>query len=168
VNLNGAGTQQACLDRFKEVLETVINHHDPLPVIVRVSFIGDTEAHTQMVGDLEYWKEAVRSTAVANFGERTWIEKVNVHTRPKDSGRHKGIDPGPLLELETLVSDIKADQDSLLALGSELSNLFRKLPAEYRQGDGAFNLDDPRRLSQIVDQAHALLAQGLKKEAPDA
>ena len=89
-----------------------------------------------------------------------------VHTRPKGSEGQKAVDPGPLLELETLVTDIKADQDRLLSLGSELSNLFRKLPAEYRQGEGALNLEDPLRLSQIVDQAQALLTKGLKKEAP--
>jgi DNA repair exonuclease SbcCD nuclease subunit len=168
VNLNGAETPQTCLDRFKEVLETLISRHDPLPVIVRVTFTGDTDAHTQLVGDLEYWKELVRSTAVANFGERSWVEKVYVHTRPKSSEGQKTVDPGPLLELERLVTDIKADEDSLLMLGSELSTLFRKLPAEYRQSEGALNPEDPGRLSQIVDQAHALIAQGLKKEAPDS
>ena len=166
VNLNGTGTRQACLDCFKKVLETAIGRHDPKPVIVRVTFTGDTEAHTQIAGDPEYWKEMVRSTAVANFGERSWVEKVYVNTRPKSIEGRKAADPGPLLELAALVKDIKADEDSLLSLGSELSNLFRRLPAEYRQGEGALNLEDPRRLSQLVDQAQALLAQGLRKETP--
>ncbi len=166
VNLTDADTRQACLDCFKKVLETVINHHNPLPVIVRVTFTGETRAHAQIIGDPEYWKEAVRSIAIANFGERVWIEKVYAHTRPKDTDGAKAVDPGPLLELETLVTVMKADKDNLLSLGNELSILFRKLPAEYRQGEGALDPKNPQQLRQILDQAHALLAQGLKKETP--
>lgn len=168
VDLSGSDTEQACLDRFKDALETPLNRHDPVPVIARVTFNGQTEVHTRIVGDLDYWKEAVRSTAVSDFGDRAWIEKVIVLTGPKTREGGKPIDPGPLLELEKLVLDIKADDDSLLSIGDELSSLFRKLPAEYRKGDGALNPEDLKRLSRIVEQAHALLARGLKREAIDS
>ncbi len=167
VDLTGSETEQACLDRFKDAIETQINRHEPLPVILRVTFTGETDAHIRIVGDLDYWKEAVRSTAVSDFGDRTWIEKVIVDTRPKTREGRRPVDPGPLLELEKLVLDIKTNDDSLLSIGDELSNLFRKLPAEYRQGEGALNPKDPNHLGRIVDQAHALIARGLKKEAPD-
>ena len=166
VDLTDSGTQQACLDVFKDALEMLINRHDPLPVIARVIFIGETEAHANIAGDLEYWKEAVRSTATSGFGDRAWVEKVNVRTRSKSRGGRKAVNPGPLQEMERLVAEIKADDDGLLSLGEELSGLFRKLPAEYRRGDGAVNPEDPKQLCRILDQAHALLIQDLKKEAP--
>ena len=113
-----------------------------MPRYARVTFTGETEAHTGIVGDLEYWKEAVRSTATSGFGDRAWVEKVIVHTRSKSKGVGKTV-AGPLQELERLVAEIKTDDDGLLSLGEELSGLFRKLPAEYRKGDGVLDPGDP-------------------------
>ncbi|MBL0715880.1 MAG: hypothetical protein JJV98_19510, partial [Desulfosarcina sp.] len=168
VGLDQALTPQSSLDAFKDNLASLIDRHAPLPVIVRVTFTGKTEAHTQIGGDLDYWKEAVRSTAVAHFGARAWVEKVTVRTQPPDREGEAAADPGPLLELARLVADLRTDDDHLLTLGAALSPLFRKLPAEYRQGDSALNPENPERLREIVDQAHALLVQGLKKKAPGA
>jgi len=168
VDLDDIETTQAGLDHFVDALEKQVHEHDPLPLIVRVSFVGETEAHAQIAGDLEYWKEAVRSAAVAHFGERIWVEKVTVATHPPHHGEPHVTDPGPLLELERLVSEVQADSDLLRTLGDELAGLFRKLPAEYRRGSGALDPANPEQLRQIVQQAHALLTRGLKKEARDA
>ena len=51
-----------------------------------------------------------------------------------------------------------------MLLGEELGPLLKKLPSDYRQGDGGILLDDPVRIGELVDQAHALLVQRLKKE----
>ena len=77
----------------------------------------------------------------------------------------KPIAPGPILELEQLVADLKADDDSLLDLGNELAVLFQKLPIEYRQGEDALRIDDTECLREIVDQAKAVLSMKLAKEA---
>ena len=66
------------------------------------------------------------------------------------------------------MAEIKADENLLGTLGDELTGLFRKLPADYRQDDGALDPANPVQLRQIVNQAHALLTKGLKKEARDA
>jgi len=168
VDLEDLETKQAGLDRFVDALEGQVHRHDPLPLIVRVSFSGETDAHAQIAGDLEYWKEAVRSAAVAHFGERVWVEKVTVVTRLPNRGTAQALDPGPLRELERLVAAVQADNDLLRILGDELAGLFRKLPAEYRQEDGALDPADTVQLRQIVDQAQALLIKGLQKEARDA
>ena len=168
VDLEGVGTMPACLDRFVDTLEVQVHRHDPIPLIVRASFTGATEAHAQIAGDLEYWKEALRSATIAHFGDRVWVEKVTVATHMQSRDGRETIDPGPLLELERLVAEIKADENLLGTLGEELTGLFRKLPADYRQDDGALDPANPVQLRQIVNQAHALLTKGLKKEARDA
>ena len=162
-DVTDADGEQACLGRLEEVLDASISQHDPLPIIARVIFTGETDAHEQIVGDLAYWKEAVRSTALARHGERVWVEKVKVQTRPKpDKGSGR---TGPLEELEQLAADLKADDDSLLDLGNELAVLFQKLPVEYRQGEEALRPDDAECLREIVDQAKAVLSVKLAKEA---
>jgi len=165
VDLTDADSERTCLGRFEEVLDASIHPHDPLPVIARIIFKGETDAHEQISGDLKYWKEAVRSSALARHGERVWIEKVKMQTRPKPAAGPKPVPPGPILELEQLVADLKADDDRLLDLGNELAALFQKLPVEYRQGEDILRLDDTERLREIVDQAKAVLNMKLAKEA---
>ena len=109
-----------------------------------------------------------RSTAIAHFGDRVWIDKLTVATQPPDRDGQAPIDPGPLRELERLVAEIQADDDLLQLLGEELTDLFRKLPVEYRQGPGAIDPADPAQLQHIVSQAYAMLTRGLKRETDAA
>ncbi len=88
-----------------------------------------------------------------------------MQTRPKPATGTEPVTSGPILELDQLVADLKADDDSLLDLGNELAVLFQKLPVEYRQGEDALRPDDAECLREIVDQAKAVLSMKLAKEA---
>jgi DNA repair exonuclease SbcCD nuclease subunit len=168
VDLEGAESEKECLDRFVKSMEDCVHVHEPLPVIARVVFTGETVAHELINGDPKYWKEAVRATAIAAFGDSVWVEKIKLLTQAKARVREKHSRPGPLVELEKLVHDIRKDDASLLELGRELDGLFRKLPVEYRQGEGAVDPDIPQSMAQLVAQAHALLVKGLKGERPQS
>ena len=167
VDLTDVDSELTCFGRLEDMLGASIHQHDPLPIIARIIFKGEPEpkVHEQITGNLEYWKEVVRSSALVQHGERVWIEKVKVLTRPKPAAGAKPVLPGPILELEQLVADLKANDDSLLDLGTELAALFQKLPVEYRQGEDALQLDDTECLREIVDQAKAVLNMKLAKEA---
>lgn len=162
VDLGGAVSVDEILERFQAAVEAVLDRHDPKPVVARVEFVGETDLHVRIAADPDPIKESVRSTAMAHFGDRAWIEKVTVHTRPP-----AGIaaDPGPLLELRALTDELTANDADLLALGQQLATLFQKLPPDYRQGDARIKADDPQQIRELVIQAHALLAQRLKREA---
>ena len=162
VDLGGLSTTDEILERFQGALEAVLDQHDPKPVIVRVVFCGQTDLHDRIAADPEHLKQTVRSMAIANFGDRAWIEKVSVKTTPKAVA---AAEPGPLRELRALVEDLRSDGPGLRELGNELSSLFQKLPPDYRQGGAPLQPDDPQQLRELVEQAHALLVQQLKKEA---
>ncbi len=130
-------------------------------MIARVEFSGETDVHDPIAADPEHLKNAIRSTAIAHFGDRAWIEKVIVRTRPK---ARSVADPGPLRELSALVDDLMSNDPELLNIGKALSTLFQKLPPEYRQGDARLQPDDPEQLRELVAQAHALLVNSMKKE----
>lgn len=168
VDIEGLETEKECLDCFIESLEERVRQHEPLPVIARVIFKGETVVHEQITGDPTYWKEAVRSVAIAAFGDSVWVEKIKLRIQPRTRISEMTGHPGPLTELEKLVDDIINDEGSLLELGKELENLFRKLPAEYRQGGEVMDPELPRVMAQLVEQARALLVRGLKGKEPAA
>jgi DNA repair exonuclease SbcCD nuclease subunit len=162
VDLSGAASIDEIMERFQAAVETALDRNDPKPVAARVEFTGKTDLHVRIAADPEHLKESVRSTAIAHFGDRAWIEKITIGTRPLTG---MASDPGPLLELRALVDALTANDDDLLVLGQHLLPLFRKLPPDYRQGDARIKPDDPQQMRERVIQAHALLAQLLKKEA---
>jgi DNA repair exonuclease SbcCD nuclease subunit len=165
VDLGGVSTMDQIQERFQGALEAVLDQHDPKPVIVRVAFCGQTGLHDRMAANPDYLKQTVRSLAIANWGDRAWIEKVRVKTNPKASAV---AEPGPLRELRTLVDDLLSNGPGLLELGNELSSLFQKLPPEYRQGGAQLQPDDPQQLRELVEQAYALLAYRLKTKGSRA
>lgn len=158
VDLAGVRAMDEGLDRFKEAFEKEIVRHDPIPVIARVVFVGETVLHARIASDPEHLKESVRSAAIAVFGDRAWIEKISVRTQPQ--GRATP-DPGPLRELALFVETLSSSESDLSAPGNELSTLFQKLPPDYRHGGVRLCPDDPRQIREIVDQAHALLVRRL-------
>lgn len=161
VDLHDAVGFDEILDRFQAICEAVLDRHDPKPVVARVTFGGQTDLHARIAADPEHLKEAVRSAAIAHFGDRAWIEKVKVRTTPRT---RPAADPGPLRELGSLVDDLMADETALLALGKALSSLFQKLPPDYRQGDARVRPEEPQQMRELVAQTHALLVHRLKKE----
>ena len=167
IDLTGIDTPQAGLDRFLSALSEAVQTHDPLPLIVRVAFSGTTTVHHAMAGDPDHWKEVVRSAALAQFGERVWIERVTVDTRLPATALPEHRIPGPLRELGAVIAAIEADEDLLRSLGDELGSLFRKLPAEYRRGSRALDPTNPDHLRRILAEAQAMLTQNLKAGGGD-
>jgi DNA repair protein SbcD/Mre11 len=157
-----AGPEEA-LDLFNVRLEALVSENDPLPVIVRTTFAGTTATHARIAGDPEYWRHAVRASALSAFGERVWIEKIRIETRPVQPPGRKNADPGPLRELEALTAAIKNDSRILNDLAEELAPLFRKLPVEYRQGMDALQPDNADQMRRIIDQSHDLLVRRLMR-----
>jgi exonuclease SbcD len=160
VGLGGAMDIEACLERFKSFVAPLIDVHDPKPLIVRAEFSGETHLHEWIASDPEAFKETIRSFAIARFGDRLWVEKVRVKTRPKTISTPN---TGPLRELDILVGALTKNDDDLLTLGRELDSLFQKLPSEYRLGVTRLDPKDPLHLKVLVEQAHALVLRQLKK-----
>ncbi|HDI60136.1 MAG TPA: DNA repair exonuclease [Desulfobacteraceae bacterium] len=164
VDLSRATIFDEVLERFKTAAEPVFEENDGLPLILRIAFVGRTEIHGRMAADPEHLCQAVRAAGLAAFGDRLLVEKVLIETVSEPRG---DFDPGPLRELEQFVAALRADELELAALGEVLDNLMQKMPPEYRRSPEALCPDDPERMRQLVDQAHALLAARLRhEEAP--
>ncbi|MEE4607315.1 MAG: DNA repair exonuclease [Desulfobacteraceae bacterium] len=161
VDLSGAVVFDEVLERFTDAVEPVVEKHDGLPVIVRVVFVGRTGVHGRLAADPEHLRQAARAAAMGAFGDRVWVEKVLVETVAEARG---GTDAGPLGELDQFVASLRGDTAELAALGDALDHLMQKLPSEYRLSPEALRPDDPDRMRQLVDQAHALLAARLGRE----
>ena len=161
VDLTGVQSIEETLERFRAAGEPVIDRHDPLPVILRVAFHGASDIHTVLAADLEDLRQSVRSTAIAAFGDRSWVERIKIETMP---ALRVGSDSGPLKELDLFVASLLANEPDLMALSETLASLMQRLPPDCRQAEEALRPDDPAQMRELVDQAHAMLVQRLKRE----
>jgi DNA repair exonuclease SbcCD nuclease subunit len=162
VDLDEASSVEEALERFRGVAEVLIDSHDPLPVILRVTFGGVSAVHATLAADPEHLRQSVRAVAMAAFGDLAWVEKVEIATVPAS---RSGPETGPFKELDAFVAGLLDEESALADLGEALSGLMQKLPQEYRHVPEALRTDDAAQMRALVVQAHALLVQRLKKEA---
>lgn len=161
IDLQAVSNYDEILQQVIAVVADKLEQNNGKSIAARVVFTGETSMHTRIAADPEFLKESVRSMAISHFGDRVWIEKVDIETT---SSFGFVSDPGPLKELKLIVDQLVSNDVDLVDLGKELSSLFQKLPPEYRLGESALQLNDPDRMKALVAQAHALLAHRLKKE----
>jgi hypothetical protein len=95
--------------------------------------------------------EEVRALA-SDFGvEDLWIEKVKLQTRtPLDIGALAARDDA-LGEVLRGLTSLAHDDAALLALGRELAEATKKLPAQLREGPDALAFDDPEVLRTLLE-----------------
>ena len=133
---------------------------------VRVSLGGSTSLHGRLQTDPERFVAEVRSLATELGGDRLWIERVELQTRPL---RDATVSDGPYQELLEVIEQLGSDPTSMINVVDELAELKRKLPAELLQGPDSPRLDDAEWLQTLLGQVQPLLLDLLiKSESVDA
>jgi DNA repair protein SbcD/Mre11 len=123
-------------------------------IVVRVVVSGVTSLHDRLGADAERSVAEVRSVALERGGDRLWIERVELQTRP---ARSVMVAEGPIEELQEVLDQLRADPAALAALGEELAELRRKLPAELTQDPDSPRLGDPEWLGTALDGVQPVL-----------
>ena len=121
---------------------------------VRVSFSGSTSLHSRLQTDTERFVAEFRSVATERGGDRLWIEKVELHTRPLAAA---SVPDGPIEELVNVIEQLRSDRGSMSNVIEELSELKRKLPADLTHEPDGPRLDDPQWLQALLEQVQPLL-----------
>jgi DNA repair exonuclease SbcCD nuclease subunit len=165
VDAAGIDTEADLLDRVSSVLDDLLRSEtDPDRLLaVRVVVHGASTLHDRLNADLDRYVAEVRNLASERGGDRLWIEKVEIQTR---AFRPYAVPDGPIEELREVLDQLRAEPDALAALGDELGDLRRKLPAELLGGPDSPRPDDPEWLLGLLDQVQPLLLDLLLRPGP--
>jgi DNA repair exonuclease SbcCD nuclease subunit len=161
VDASGAGSAYEVIDRFRETLLAQLESASNRLTVLRVTVAGETSVHDEILSDPERWAHEVRAAAVDEAGERVWIEKVLFRTRPPAGVR---TPDGAVGELLALIDELSAAPDVLSGLSSELADLGKKLPREFRESPETLRLDDPDRLKELLAEAKPMLMRRLLQD----
>ena len=157
-------TESDVLGRTAELFDGLLAAEpDPECMLaIRVSLSGATPLHGRLRTDPERFVAEVRGLATERGGDRLWIEKVELQTKPL---RTASIPDGPFEELVEVLEQLRDDPGSMTAVVEELAELKRKLPAELIHDPDSPRLDDPEWLRTLLGQVQPLLLDLLLKSA---
>ena len=162
IDAGGAERGYDVVDRFRETLSGLLARNPDVLSVARVVIDGETTVHDELLADPERWANEIRSVAVDEGGDRIWVEKVKLRTRPPVS---KVLKPeGAVGELLSLVDELAADPEALRGLGSELSDLEKKLPREFKEGPDGWRPDEPGWLAGLLSEVRPMLVQRLLRK----
>jgi len=147
------------VDRFRAALSQHLERNPDVLTVLRVTVEGETAAHDEIVSDPERWANEVRAAAVDEAGERAWVEKIRLRTQPPPAGARKP--EGAVGELLALVEELAADPEALTRLSSELDDLEKKLPREFKESAEGWRPDDPGWLKGLLTEAKPMLVRRL-------
>jgi DNA repair exonuclease SbcCD nuclease subunit len=133
VDATELATESELLDRISTALDALLQAETDLDrlLAVRVVVQGATSLHDRLHAEAERYTAEVRSMAIERGADRLWIEKVEFETR---RARPLVLPDGPLEALREVLDELRDDPAALAALGEELGELKRKLPAELMNG----------------------------------
>jgi exonuclease SbcD len=121
----------------KEIERLLDSVEGNLPLAIRVTFVGQSSAHPELLGQESQLRQEVIGQAVALNPDRIWIEKVRVATQTlggQRSEHHADDDAADALrELETIARSAAGDTDFMQSLQQDIQLLLEKLPHEVLQ-----------------------------------
>ena len=115
-------------------LEHLLAHDDSgRTLAVRVTVAGATAAHGELFGLESQLRAEVLAQAAALAGERMWIEKVVVDTRPRESAEQLAARGDALADLQAILAAADSDPDLLASLKDDFDELLSRLPPDISQ-----------------------------------
>jgi DNA repair exonuclease SbcCD nuclease subunit len=166
VELSGLETESDALDRVAQMFERLLaSEPDPDRLLVaRVILRGATDLSGRLYAEKERFTAEVHDLATACARERLWIEKVEIHARPR---RAITVPDGPINELLEVLAQLRTDAGAMQAVVEELADLKRKLPSELLHDPDGPRLDDAGWLQTLLEEAQPLLLDLLLKSDGD-
>jgi DNA repair exonuclease SbcCD nuclease subunit len=158
VDASGTESGYELLARFREALSEHLQRNPDLLTVLRVTLEGETAAHDELLADPERWAHEIRAAAVDDAGERVWVEKIGFRTR-HSAGASKP--EGAVGELLAMIEALATDPEALASIASELGDLDKKLPREFKQASETWRPQDPGRLKELLAEAKPMLARRL-------
>ncbi|MCF8094508.1 MAG: DNA repair exonuclease [Desulfobacteraceae bacterium] len=164
VDAGGAQDPYEIVDWFSDSLESEIAEQNGIPLAVRVEIKGETEAAGELAAEPERWTGEMRAAAMETGGGRVWVEKVIFSCRlPADVQDPRS--GGAMEELLSLFEELAEDTDARRELTEELSDFYRKLPRELKEGPDGIRCEDPDWIGELLKQVRPeLIGRLMRKE----
>ncbi len=161
VDITAATDATEAIDLVRDAVGARSTATDGRLLAARVTITGATRANGVIRRDPERFVNELRSVANDTLGDGVWLEKVRIRTRTHLDFDRIREEESAVGHLARRLESMKNDASELAALGAELAELEKKLPAELREGEGALLLSDPATLRALLEDVEQMLVPRL-------
>ena len=129
---------------------------------MRLTLEGATAAHGALFGDAARLRAEVIGQALARGGDRLWIEKLRLDTRPPEGAgkaRAEAID-----DLARVLAEAPHDAALLASLGEQLRAFADKVPAELLEAVPELAAVREGRFDALLEEVSAGLLARLQDD----
>ncbi len=151
--------------RVAEGLNDAVEAAQGRLLAARIRLTGSCPLHQELVVQHEQVLNECRSLALADGGDRVWIEKVIVNTSLSAGAVAARMRGDALGELLRAIDEWEVDDERLAELAEQVDDLAKRLPIELRTGHDAFDPRAPEILRASLEEVKESLSQRLL--APD-
>jgi len=159
-DVSGAEAADEVRAAVRDALRGALDDCDGRGAVVRLCLAGTTALHGWLKADAERTRADCAAEA-ARLGDRLWLEKVELDTRPAHDLAAAAARPDAVGALLRALDEVRGDAAALDDLQREFGELIAKLPDDARRDlfpDGCVPAD---RLAAVLDDACALVAARL-------
>jgi len=164
IDVSDARTGHEAVERTASTLDDLTSGQPGFPLAVRVTLVGPSSIHSDLLADPERWANDIRAVATDVSSGRVWVEKVRLQTRPTDDP--PTLTDSALGELQKTMTRLADSPELLAELATELSALAAQLPPELRASVDGLDLRSPKVIRRLSKDAASLgLCRLLGREA---
>jgi DNA repair exonuclease SbcCD nuclease subunit len=157
VDASAAGDPAEVVDATVSELGKKVAAAEDRILAARVVVRGATVASAHLRSDEERFVAELRARTLDAWGDAVWLEKIVVETRaPIDLARLRE-EASAVGHLARRLAAMKDDPAELASLVTVLAELDKRLPAELREGESAFRLDEPATVRTLVEDVEQML-----------
>ncbi len=174
IDIGSAATRSDATRLAGQAMERLLGEvRADLPLAVRVTFVGRSEAHAALVVDEGQLRHELIAQAVALDAERLWIEKVRVASEGPDAPTNQFDEDGQdaLVELQKLITGAQDDADFVRSLQGDWQTLLERLPHDVMQASpelARIRREPDACVSERIRQATPLLMARIGRDAGSA
>lgn len=135
------------------------------PVAARIELMGATEAHDDLIRQVDYWDQQIRVHVLDRFDEQVWVEKIKFKTRPRVD--RWADDDSALGDLISQLKRPNLAQNAYGELQADFEKMSTTVPSDPRIARDEIDLDQSETRETILSGAQALLIARLMEGGDD-
>lgn len=157
VDLTDANDMTAVLERTRISISGERALADGRPMAMRLRFEGVTPVSNELAAYPQRFEQQIKALGAEIAGDELWIERVEMATAGKLDLKAVLGDGSALGTLLEGILATPARPDEIGGLEDLIAGVRQKLPSEAFGQDSLLNLDEPRTLERLVDEAKQML-----------
>lgn len=161
VDTTGLLTSDEVIDKTVALIGQALKSADDRSIAVRITIKGQTPAHHAIYGNQDPFRDEVRRQLIDQYEDRVWVEKIKIKTKlstaHSNERRHEAYG-----ELVASIYDVTPSEDVLADVREDIEKALKLLPNDPRLSHLSIDLDDESMVSELVEDACALLVAQLQ------